>query len=86
MVTMDTMAFAVLNFTGSVAEDALPLRVQSPSFILASFRQSTTYPGRKKLGLEFKIVAALFGIKSRKKLTCDQDFAMWPFCETITRH
>ena len=45
VVAMDMMPLALLNFTGSVGGDALPLRVKSPSFILARFHQSTTYPG-----------------------------------------
>ena len=46
MTLMDTMALVLLNFTGSVAGDALPLRVQSPAFTLARFQQSTTFPGQ----------------------------------------
>jgi len=45
VVAMDMMPLALLNFTGSVGGDALPLRVKSPSFLLARFHQSTTYPG-----------------------------------------
>ena len=45
ITSMDRMPSLLLNRTGALAGDALPLRVQDPGFILASVRQSTTFPG-----------------------------------------
>jgi hypothetical protein len=42
---VDTLPSLRLNFSGSVAGDALPLRVQAPGFSFALLRQSTTFPG-----------------------------------------
>jgi hypothetical protein len=45
LVAMEVLSSMPLNVTGSVPGDAVPLRVQSPAFMLASVRQLTTFPG-----------------------------------------
>ena len=51
MTSMDVFPFLLLNFSGSEAGDAIPLRVHPPAFVLASLRQSTTFPGLARLRL-----------------------------------
>ena len=46
LVDMEVLSSMALNDTGSVPGDAVPLRVQSPAFMLASVRQLTTFPGK----------------------------------------
>lgn len=43
--SMDLLPALLLDQPGALAGDALPLRVQDPGFMLASLRQSTTFPG-----------------------------------------
>ena len=49
LVSMDVASSLTSQVTGSVPGDAVPLRVQSPAFMLSSIRQSTTFPGMRAL-------------------------------------